>query len=39
MYKLALRPRRTGLQRYRIRVYPHHELLAHRFELGCMRWL
>jgi starch phosphorylase len=38
-YALALRPRRTGLQRYRIRAYPHHELLAHRFELGCMRWL
>ncbi len=39
VYQLALRPRRTGLQRYRIRVYPYHELLAHRFEVGCMRWL
>ena len=38
-YRLALRPRRTGLQHYRIRAYPYHELLAHRFELGCMRWL
>ena len=38
-YQLALRPRRTGLQQYRIRAYPYHELLGHRFELGCMRWL
>jgi protein ImuA len=38
-YRLALRPGRTGLQHYRIRAYPYHELLAHRFELGCMRWL
>lgn len=38
-YALALRPRRTGLQRYRIRAYPHHTLLAHPFELGCMCWL
>ncbi|MFZ5491287.1 MAG: alpha-glucan family phosphorylase [Pseudomonadota bacterium] len=38
-YRLALRPPRTGLQQYRIRAYPFHELLAHRFELGCMRWL
>jgi starch phosphorylase len=38
-YRLALRPHRTGLQQYRIRAYPYHELLAHRFELGCMRWL
>lgn len=38
-YGLALRPTRTGLQRYRIRAYPYHTLLAHRFELGCMKWL
>jgi len=38
-YRLALRPHRTGLQQYRIRAYPYHALLAHRFELGCMRWL
>ncbi|HEY0675646.1 MAG TPA: alpha-glucan family phosphorylase, partial [Immundisolibacter sp.] len=38
-YTLALRPRRTGLQRYRIRAWPHHALLAHPFELGCMCWL
>jgi starch phosphorylase len=38
-YRLALHPHRTGLQQYRIRAYPYHALLAHRFELGCMRWL
>ncbi len=39
IYSLALRPHHTGLQSYRIRAYPHHDLLAHRFELGCMAWL
>ncbi len=28
-----------GLEHYRIRVYPTHPLLAHRFEHGCMYWL
>jgi starch phosphorylase len=28
-----------GLQQFRIRIYPHHPLLAHRFECGCMAWL
>ncbi len=28
-----------GLQHYRIRVYPYHRLLSHRFECGCMLWL
>jgi starch phosphorylase len=38
-YRLALRPGTTGLQHFRIRAYPYHPLLAHRFELGCMTWL
>lgn len=38
-YRLALRPGTTGLQHFRIRAYPHHPLLAHRFETGCMTWL
>ena len=24
---------------YRIRVYPHHEMLTHPFEMGMMIWL
>lgn len=28
-----------GLQHYKIRVYPYHPLLAHRFECGCMLWV
>ena len=28
-----------GLQHYKIRAYPYHPLLTHRFECGCMRWL
>ncbi|RMD70887.1 MAG: alpha-glucan family phosphorylase [Gammaproteobacteria bacterium] len=28
-----------GLQHYKIRLYPFHPLLSHRFETGCMLWL
>ncbi len=28
-----------GLQSYKIRIYPYHPLLSHRFECGSMRWL
>jgi starch phosphorylase len=28
-----------GLRHYKIRAYPHHPLLAHPFECGCMLWL
>jgi starch phosphorylase len=28
-----------GLRQFRIRIYPFHPLLAHRFECGCMLWL
>lgn len=28
-----------GPQLYQIRAYPHHPLLAHRFECGLMKWL
>jgi len=38
-FHLDLRPPATGLLNYQIRAYPWHPLLAHRFELGCMRWL
>lgn len=29
----------AGLAHYRIRAFPHHRLLAHRLETGCMLWL
>ncbi|MBX6419745.1 MAG: alpha-glucan family phosphorylase [Nevskia sp.] len=28
----------SGFQHYRIRMFPTHPLLAHRFEMGCMVW-
>ena len=28
-----------GLKHYKIRMYPYHELLAHRFECGRMLWI
>jgi starch phosphorylase len=28
-----------GLRQFRVRIYPFHPLLAHRFECGCMIWL
>jgi glycogen phosphorylase len=31
--------RLEGLHQFRIRIYPFHPLLAHRFECGCMVWL
>jgi starch phosphorylase len=29
----------AGKLEYRVRAYPHHPALSHRFELGLMRWL
>jgi starch phosphorylase len=28
-----------GFHQFRVRIYPFHPLLAHRFECGCMVWL
>jgi starch phosphorylase len=28
-----------GLRQFRVRAYPFHPMLAHRFECGCMVWL
>ncbi len=39
VYQLDLKPSLPGLQHYRIRIYPYHSLLSHRFETGFMRWL
>ena len=39
IFTLEVQPPLSGLQEYRIRLYPHHRLLSRRFELGCMLWL
>ncbi|GMR18455.1 MAG: glycosyltransferase family 1 protein [Gammaproteobacteria bacterium] len=38
-FKLDLCPTLSGLQYYRIRMYPYHKLLSHSFETGWMIWL
>lgn len=38
-FALTLAPELCGRLLYRIRVYPHNDLLTHPFETGLMRWL
>ena len=38
-YSLELAPELCGKLEYRIRAYPSHRGLSHRFELGLMRWI
>ncbi len=38
-FSLDLDPPFSGLQHYRIRIYPWHKLLSRRFETGCMQWI
>lgn len=38
-YRLDLKPHTPGLNHYKIRMYPYHELLSHPFELGYMLWV
>jgi starch phosphorylase len=38
-FTLDLAPELCGKLEYRIRAYPRHAALSHRFELGLMRWL
>ena len=38
-FSLELTPELCGKLLYRIRVYPHHDLLTHPFETGLMIWL
>ncbi len=38
-YVLELEPSMCGRLEYRIRLYPTHPLLAHRFETGLMHWV
>ena len=39
LYALEFKPELCGKIDYRIRMYPSHELLTHRFEMGMMTWL
>jgi starch phosphorylase len=39
LYALDLEPELCGKLEYRIRIYPHHAMLTHAFEMGMMRWL
>lgn len=39
VFTLDLKPVLSGLQYYKIRAYPYHELLTHPFETGYMVWL
>jgi starch phosphorylase len=39
LFLLNLKPRLSGLQYYKIRMYPFHHCLSHRFEAGYMIWL
>jgi len=39
IFELDLAPSMPGLNSYKVRIYPHHDLLSHRFETGYMVWL
>ena len=39
LFQLEFVPETQGLQTYQLRLYPHHDNLSHRFELGLMRWI
>lgn len=38
-FAVSLTPEMCGKLEYRVRAYPHHELLTHPLELGLIRWL
>lgn len=39
LFELNLEPPLPGLQFYKLRIYPYHELLSHPLETGCMLWV
>jgi starch phosphorylase len=39
LFELNLKPPLAGLQFYKLRMYPSHPLLSHRFETGHIIWL
>lgn len=38
-FTVQLTPPLSGLQYYKLRMYPYHKALSHPFETGCMIWL
>lgn len=39
IYSLDLQPINSGLNFYKLRIFPFHKLLSHPLETGCMIWL
>ena len=39
VYTLDLAPELCGKLEYRIRAFPSHRALSHRFEMGLMKWI
>ncbi len=39
IFVLDLQPDECGLKTYRLRLYPHHRLLSHPFEMGYLIWV
>jgi len=39
LFALDHTPKLCGKVDYRLRIYPYHELLTHRFEMGMMKWV
>ncbi len=39
VFHLDLQPDECGLKTYRLRLYPHHRLLSHPFEMGYLIWI
>ena len=39
VFELQLKPENPGLNHYKLRIYPWHELLGHPFEMGYMIWI
>ncbi len=38
-FALEFTAEQYGLVHYKLRIYPHHRLLSHPFEMGCMLWV
>ena len=39
VFRAQIQPRESGLRFYRLRAYPYHAALTHRFETGKMVWV
>jgi starch phosphorylase len=39
IFELDLAPELCGKLEYRVRAYPFHKALSHRFEMGLMKWV